>query len=673
MADGSVTIECLAETSKFDKQMNRIDKEIDKREKQKVKIDTQILDYEDQIHQFEVLEAKAEEYRHKLNQMKDNRADDGSIKQMQLQYDDVVRTLDKQYPTIEKIKGKLNELKLKQQENVAEVEQLEKQYNRVKTEKLKDGIKGFKDNLQESGSAIGTMIGKVGKLALAVFSVRGAYMLVRQAVATISQYDETFAANLEYIKYALSMTIAPILNWIVSIIATIFQYINQIASLWFGITGGLFKSANAFKSAKNSMSGMAKSAKEINKQLAGFDEMNILQDNSSSGGGGGGGTMPSIDLADATGLKDFNPIKWLKDILEKVRNWIYSIDWQELGSSVYEGIKSFFTDIDWAGIFDSVFETIGAILGGIAGFVVGFLSDAWTDISNYFTKWIDEATENGHSVIYGLLLGIGNAVYNIGAWIYEHIFKPFIDGFKKAFGIASPSKVMEEQGIFIIDGLKEGIGNIWEKLKEAFENFKTKILETFSKIWENIKKVFEPVGEFMKEKFNNAFTKIKEVFNPIINFFSDIWNRIKSKLTDFASNIGTTIGNAFRGVINGVLNAIENILNVPIRGLNSLISVINGIPGVSIGYLSTIYIPRLAKGGIVNLPNRGVGVGSAIAGESGAEGVIPLTDSQAMETLGEAIGRYITINANIVNSMNGRIIGREIKRITGQQAYASNI
>lgn len=44
-----------------------------------------------------------------------------------------------------------------------------------------------------------------------------------------------------------------------------------------------------------------------------------------------------------------------------------------------------------------------------------------------------------------------------------------------------------------------------------------------------------------------------------------------------------------------------------------------------------------------------------------------------METLGQAIGRYITINANIVNTMNGRIIGREIKKITGQQAYASNI
>lgn len=53
-------------------------------------------------------------------------------------------------------------------------------------------------------------------------------------------------------------------------------------------------------------------------------------------------------------------------------------------------------------------------------------------------------------------------------------------------------------------------------------------------------------------------------------------------------------------------------------------------------------------------------------------GVIPLTDSQAMETLGEAIGKYITINANITNTMNGRIISRQIQQIIANQDFAYN-
>ena len=59
-------------------------------------------------------------------------------------------------------------------------------------------------------------------------------------------------------------------------------------------------------------------------------------------------------------------------------------------------------------------------------------------------------------------------------------------------------------------------------------------------------------------------------------------------------------------------------------------------------------------------------------GERGAEGVIPLTDSQAMETLGEAIGRYININATVINKMNGRTISRELKKIISNQDFAYN-
>lgn len=72
------------------------------------------------------------------------------------------------------------------------------------------------------------------------------------------------------------------------------------------------------------------------------------------------------------------------------------------------------------------------------------------------------------------------------------------------------------------------------------------------------------------------------------------------------------------------------------------------------------------------MPNKGTLVGGAIAGESGREGVIPLTDSQAMETLGEAIGRYININATVPVYVGNRQIAREIKRINTENDFAFN-
>lgn len=94
--------------------------------------------------------------------------------------------------------------------------------------------------------------------------------------------------------------------------------------------------------------------------------------------------------------------------------------------------------------------------------------------------------------------------------------------------------------------------------------------------------------------------------------------------------------------------------------------------GINLNTLPTFNLPRLKVGGIVNMPNKGTLVGGAVTGESGREGVIPLTDSQAMETLGEAIGRYITINANITNTMNGRVISRQLQQIQAEQNFAYN-
>lgn len=83
-------------------------------------------------------------------------------------------------------------------------------------------------------------------------------------------------------------------------------------------------------------------------------------------------------------------------------------------------------------------------------------------------------------------------------------------------------------------------------------------------------------------------------------------------------------------------------------------------------------MPKLAVGGIINMPGRGMPYNGAIIGERGAEAVVPLTDSQQMELLGETIGRYITINANIVNTMNGRVISRELKQVQNNQDFAYN-
>ena len=74
------------------------------------------------------------------------------------------------------------------------------------------------------------------------------------------------------------------------------------------------------------------------------------------------------------------------------------------------------------------------------------------------------------------------------------------------------------------------------------------------------------------------------------------------------------------------------------------------------------------------MPNRGTLVGgSALGGESGKEGVVPLTDQQAMAELGREIGKNVLVNLTNITSMNGRVISRELKNIKAEQDFAFNM
>lgn len=136
-------------------------------------------------------------------------------------------------------------------------------------------------------------------------------------------------------------------------------------------------------------------------------------------------------------------------------------------------MTGYYESIDWEGLVSRMFELLGAAIGGATALIASLASNiwdgikqAWEDVKTYFGEYFDEY---GGNIIAGLLAGILNAILDIGTWIYDNIFKPFIDGFKAAFGIASPSTVMKEQGGFIIDGLLGGLTEGWKAILDWVE------------------------------------------------------------------------------------------------------------------------------------------------------------------------------------------------------------
>ncbi len=125
----------------------------------------------------------------------------------------------------------------------------------------------------------------------------------------------------------------------------------------------------------------------------------------------------------------------------------------------------------------------------------------------------------------------------------------------------------------------------------------------------------------------------------------------------------------FQRTMDSLKKSFGNLWSSLKSGASGLWDKAKGVFGFSSGGIT---VPKLATGGIINQPGRGVPLGRAIGGEAGSEGVIPLTDSQAMETLGEAIGKYISLNISNEVKMDGKVISREVKKINQNNDFVMN-
>lgn len=299
----------------------------------------------------------------------------------------------------------------------------------------------------------------------------------------------------------------------------------------------------------------------------------------------------------AESLSDF-----VKGCLDTIITFLEETDWQDIGNKVADFIGA----IDWNGLFDKLSEGIGAVLGGLAGFLWGLIEDAWDDVVDW---WEDTAYEDGEFTMQGLLDGIWEKIKDIGKWIDEHIFQPFIDGFKKAFGIHSPSTVMKEQGGYIIDGLKKGIEDKIQSVKDTFDKIKKKILD----VWDETKKKTNEKWSEIKSNTSSKWSDMKKTasgtFDTIKSKIVTSWNTVKQQTSNIWNQIANVVKkpiNSIIGFVNGMISGIVSGMNTVIRTLNKVkISIPSWIPGYggkSFGFnLSTISapkIPYLAKGAV---------------------------------------------------------------------------
>lgn len=278
----------------------------------------------------------------------------------------------------------------------------------------------------------------------------------------------------------------------------------------------------------------------------------------------------------------------------------FSAAWDTI-KAVWDVVLGYFQTL-WAGI-QTTFSVASEVLSGffsaawnaikaIWDFVVGYYQGIWNGIKAVFSV-VSSVLTSFFSAAWDGIKAVWNAVvaYYQGIW----------DGIKAVFSVVS--SVLTE----FFSAAWNGIKGIWDAVSGYF-----------SGIWESVKSVFSGVESWFQSIFSAAWTAVQGVFSNFGSFFQGLWDTIKSTFSNLGSSLSDAIGGAVKSGLNGVLSMIENTINNGIGLINGAIGLINALPGVNVGTIGELSLPRLAKGGIVDNAT------TAIIGEDGREAVIPL-------------------------------------------------
>lgn len=396
------------------------------------------------------------------------------------------------------------------------------------TKMNKQGLNGFKSLEEQARNS-------TGGIETSIANVKNA---ITRGLANIM--DAIGRSNIAGFFDSIRDAIDKVIPYIQAFIKLITTAINYIAGL-FGKrtkkqTDETTESVNNFgasiSNASDDMNDATGSAKKLNKQLnqlASFDEINVLSENTSNSGGSTGGASTNVgDLSDI----DLSAFDTLEDVSSKV-------------DEIAEKLKKAFMWLTEGVNFEKFFGTMQSSMQSIKGLAESIGQSFYNVFINegkaqeIVTLWFQKLQS-----IFGIVGNIGDRIRD--AWTTNDLGDNLVGAFTDAY-IAWQEldnnilKDIEEitKGPLLTEGFTyifetftnigetiEGIGKALEEAWNHNGNGKA-ILEDILKVFNEISRFAESISDTVKqwvlsEEFQTALNIISDILRDVADYISDI-------------------------------------------------------------------------------------------------------------------------------------------------------
>ena len=579
----------------------------------------------------------------------------------------------------------------------------------------KDAFQTAKKHAADMGNGIKSAIGQMAKYTLAIFGARNAFYAVKSAIRQAVSENEQLNNTVTAIKGLLASALAPAVERVVYYIQYGLAYLNLFIKTLTGVDLVANYNAKALKKQAEATKQAGKAAKEAKNQLASFDEKNMLgstnnsasKDTTAIENAANENAAKTLDLPDVAGGK-------FEKICQSIKANIGEIEAFLGGALIAVGmillvcgqiplgiaaivagialealaIKNSNTMADKTKV---LLNTIMIIAGGALlaiGLIlcttpatlqlgIALVAAGAALIIGAVALKVNEMPENARRIL-NLIMGIaGAALLAIGVIL--------IMGFSTVpLGIAliaAGAAMLASAVVLAVNAMPDKVRSIL-MLIGGIASAALLVLGIIL----CATGVHLMLGVALIAAGAAGLVTVLALNKDVIkNWVSGAWNSVKSFWNAHIRPVFTkkfwmdklqALPDGAKLAINVVLQTIENALNWITNGLNRIqFNVPDWVPGIG-GYrmgfnFSPVRLPRLQYGGVVNAPGRGQAL---IAGEAGAEAILPLTNNtEWMDILADKVvdkmGKVPIINKFIVND---KTVFAEYKKSQAAFNFATN-